>query len=198
MKKNLICIIVQILTLLPAVVCAQTKTYNERPITNASELPRVSPYFFQHQYLSVVVPMIEEKDGVILSTPYILNTVSPSGNGFRSPFTDDDISVEVFDVESKKIYVWKFPESKYLREALYMAFVPVNGFYKAFAVCIGSMVDWEVSVSTEKSRATFGRIKRPISAKECLDILIDRGVLTGDIVPGEFFQEGYKAPTYRE
>ena len=81
---------------------------------------------------------------------------------------------------------------------LCISFVPVDGFYKAFAVCIGSMVDWEVSVSTEKSRATFGRIKRPVSPKECLDILIDRGVLTGDIVRGDFFQEGYKAPAYRE
>ena len=60
------------------------------------------------------------------------------------------------------------------------------------------MVDWEVSVSTEKSRATFGRIKKPASAKECLDLLIDRGVLTGNIVPGEFLQDGYKAPSYRE
>ena len=198
MRKNLTYILALAFMWLPIAVLARTNVDELSQLTNASELPRVSPYFFQHQYLSVVAPMIAEKDGEILSAPYILNTVSPEGNGFRSPFSDDEISVDAFDVEGRRIYVWSFPESKYLREALYMAFVPVDGFYKAFAVCIGSMVDWEVSVSTENSRATFGRIKKPASAKECLDLLIDRGVLTGNIVPGEFLQDGYKAPSYRE
>lgn len=79
-----------------------------------------------------------------------------------------------------------------------MAFIPVDGHYKAFAISIGQMVDWEISTSTESARATFGRVKKPANAKECVDLLVERGALTGEITPGEFFQEGYSAPEYRK
>lgn len=161
-------------------------------------LPKVSPYYLQHQYLSVVASMIGEKDGeMILDSSTILNSLSPIGNGFLSPFKDEEISVERFEVDGKIIFVWSFPESEYLREALYMAFIPVDGKYRAYAISIGASVDWEISTSTESYRETFGRVPRPGSAKECLDILIERGALTGKISPGEFFQEGYKSPCYR-
>lgn len=162
------------------------------------ELQTVSPYFLQHQYLSVVASMVAEGDGYIFETPNILNTISTIGNGFSSPFADDDIKVEKVVVDGKDIFVWRFPEPQYLREALYMAFVPVDGHYKAFAISIGQMVDWEISTSTETARATFGRVKKPDSAKECIDLLVKRGALTGEIKPGDFFQEGYTAPEYRQ
>lgn len=78
-----------------------------------------------------------------------------------------------------------------------MAFIPVDGKYMAYAISIGAYVDWKISTSTEAGRTTYGRVKHPDSAKECLDILIERGVLAGKIAPGEFFQEGYDPPSYR-
>lgn len=164
---------------------------------DVNNLPVVTPYYFQHQYLSVVTPMVDEKDGYIFEAPYILNTLTPVGNGFQSPFGDNDIQVEKIVAEGKDIYVWRFPETKYLREALYMAFVPVDGHYKAFAICIGGMVDWEISTSTETARATYGRVKKPESAQECVDLLVGRGALTGVIRPGDYYQEGYVSPKYR-
>lgn len=79
-------------------------------------------------------------------------------NGFRSPFKDSDITIKEFKVSDKTIYVWRFPESQYLREALYMTFVPKDGHYIAYAISIGLYVDWELSTSTESSRQVFGRI----------------------------------------
>lgn len=166
-------------------------------VESCDSLPMVSPYFFQHQYLSVIVPQIREADGYILETPEILNTISANGNGFRSPFSDRDIKVDKIETEGKTVYVWRFPEPEYLREALYMAFIPVDGYYKAFAISIGSLVDWEISTSTESARATYGQVKKPESAQECVELLKDRGALTGEISPGEFLQEGYTAPEYR-
>lgn len=163
----------------------------------AQQLPRVSPYYFQHQFLSVVAPYVDESDGSPLETPFTLNSYIPYNSGFSSPFSDEDIKVEEFEDEGKKIYIWKFPESEYLREALYMAFIPIDGKYQAFAICRGQLVDWEISTSQESHRSTFGRIKRPDSAKECLELLKARGAYTGKIIPGEFFQEGYKGPEYR-
>ena len=160
-------------------------------------LPLVSPYYFQHQYLSVVAPMVDESDGYIFEAPLVLNTSTPIGNGFRSPFADNDIHTEKITVSGKDIFVWRFPEPEYLREALYMVFVPIDGHYKAFAICVGQMVDWEISTSTETSRQTFGRIKKPESAQECVDLLIKLGLLTGEITPGEFIQDGYESPKYR-
>ncbi len=174
------------------------QNYTGQKMLNAADLPKVSPYFFQHQYLSLLAPMIEEADGEVFANPYALNTVSPSMNGFCSPFKDEDISVETIEADGKKLYVWKFPETEYLREALYITFVPVDGHYKAFAICRGQLVDWEVSVSSEKSRATYGRIKRPEDANECVELLLERGVLTGEIKRGDFIQDGYKGPSYRE
>lgn len=173
------------------------------PVTAASEtgtssLPVVSPYFLQHQYLSVVAPMIGETEGFLLESPETLNTLTPADSGFRSPFSDGQITVEKFVTDGKDIYVWRFPEPEYLREALYMVFVPVDGQYQAFAISIGETVDWEVSKSTETSRSTFGRIKKPESAEECVMLLKERGLMTGRITPGEFFQEGYAAPRYRK
>ena len=156
-----------------------------------TDLPTVSPYYLVHQYLSVIVEQISEDDREILSSPEILNTYSTNGNGFSSPFRDEEIKVT-------QIYVWQFPEPKYLREALYLAFIPINGYYKAFAISIGQMVDWEISTSNELSRQTYGRVKRPATAQECVNFLIKRGALTGKISPGEFFQEGYKAPPYSD
>ncbi len=174
------------------------QNYTGEKTLNAADLPKVSPYFFQHQYLSVVAPMIEEADGEVFSDPKALNTISPSMNGFCSPFKDEDISVETVEADGKKIFVWKFPESEYLREALYLAFFPLDGHYKAFAICIGQLVDWEISCSTEKSRATYGRVKRPENAKECVELLVERGALTGEIKMGDLIQEGYKSLSYRE
>lgn len=158
----------------------------------------VTPYFLQHQYLSVVAQMVADVDGYIFEDPNILNTISATGNGFNSPFADDDIKVDKIEIDGKSIIVWRFPEPVYLREALYMAFIPIDGHYKAFAVCVGQMVDWEISTSTETSRHTFGRIKKPESGRECVNLLIERGALTGNITPGEFLQEGYSAPKYRQ
>lgn len=159
-----------------------------------AELPKVSPYFFQHQYLSVVVPLIAENDGYILESPEILNTISSTGNGFRSPFTDEEIHVDKFNDDGKDIYVWTFPEPQYLREALYIAFFPVEGYYKAVAISIGDWVDWEISTSTQTSRATYGRIKRPANAEECVKLLKERHADKSIITPGEFLQDGYTPP----
>lgn len=164
---------------------------------NVAELPVVSPYFLQHQYLSVIAQSIPEELGEVFASPQTLNTFSAIGNGFRSPFKDEDIEVEMFEDEGKRIYVWRFPEPEYLREALYMMFVPIDGKYQAYAISIGQTVDWEISISTEHARRTFGRVKRPESAKECLDLLKSRGAFSGEIAPGEFLQDGYLGPEYR-
>lgn len=160
-------------------------------------LPKVSPYYMQHQFLSVIAPEVPVSDGFVFSEPEILNTYMAAHNGFRSPFRDEDIAVDSVSVADKMVYVWRFPEPEYLREALYMAFVPVDGKFVPYAICIGQLVDWEVSVSTQSYRGTYGRIKRPDSAQECVDLLVGRGALTSNISPGDFFQEGYKGPEYR-
>jgi len=198
--KNLNLFFTLLLFLLPSqYALAQEKTDSTEIISRiaAFELPKVSPYYFQHQYLSVIAPMITEDNSIVFNNPTNLNSYTPVGNGFRSPFSDSDIVVEAFEDEGKKIFVWKFPEPEYLREALYMAFIPVNGRYVAYAICIGQLVDWEISTSSEQMRKTFGRVKRPESAEECLDILKKRGAYAGVISPGEFFQSDYKSPEYR-
>lgn len=178
---------------------SETLSCSELPDTAVTvDLPMVTPYFLQHQYLSVVASMIKEADGFILQSPEILNTISANGNGFRSPFKDNDIKVDSVGTDGKTVYVWRFPEPEYLREALYMAFFPVNGFYKAYAISKGQLVDWEISTSTEKSRATYGRIKRPESAQECVELLKSRGAIKGEISGGEFLQEGYSCPPRRQ
>lgn len=165
---------------------------------SVSDIPVVSPYFFQHQYLSVIAPNVPEEYGHIFGTQEPLNTFEPTDIGFQSPFKDEDIEISAFEDEGKKIYIWRFPETEYLREALYMAFVPIDGKYMAYAISIGQMVDWEISTSSENSRTTFGRIKKPETAQECLDLLKSRGAYTGSITPGEFLQEGYTCPDYRK
>lgn len=178
---------------------SETLSCPELPDTAVTvDLPMVSPYFLQHQYLSVVAAMIKEADGFILQSPEILNTLSANGNGFRSPFKDNDIKVDSVRTDGKTVYVWRFPEPEYLREALYMAFFPGNGFYKAYAISKGQLVDWEISTSTEKSRATYGRIKRPESAQECVELLKSRGAMKGEISGGEFRQDGYSSPPRRK
>ncbi|MDE7386883.1 MAG: hypothetical protein K2N28_07065 [Muribaculaceae bacterium] len=158
----------------------------------------VSPYFFQHQYLSVIAKNVPEEDGEIFGWPKPLNTYEPIDIGFLSPFKDEEIEVSIFEDEGKKIYVWRFPETEYLREALYMMFVPFDGHYIAYAISIGQWVDWEISISDEKKRATFGRVKKPESAQECFELLKSRGAYTGKITPGEFLQKDYTCPSYRE
>lgn len=197
MRTGILMLISIILALTSSANAQETVTGQATNTTTDSALQTVTPYFLQHQYLSVLALMVAENDGHIFETPYILNTMSTESNGFRSPFTDADIQVEKITAEGKDIYVWCFPEPEFLREALYMAFVPVDGHYKAFSICIGKMVDWEISTSTTSSRSTFGRVKRPESAKECVDLLIGRGVLAGDITSGEFIQKGYTSPQYR-
>ncbi len=162
-----------------------------------SELPVVSPYYFQHQFLSVIAPDIADVDGYILETPEVLNEYSPIGNGFRSPFKNEDIKIDVIEDEGKKVYIWRFPEPEYLREALYMGFFPVNGHYEAVAICIGRSVDWEISKSQERYRSTYGRVRKPSSAQECFELLKERGAYTDTISPSEFFQDGYIGPEYR-
>ena len=155
----------------------------------------MTPYYFVHQWLSVIAPEITYEDGEMLSSPDFLNSVAPLSGGYRSPFSNDDINVEAVDIDGKTVYVWKLPEPKEPRDALYVAFFPIDGHYKAYAICIGNIVDWEISTSTETSRSTFGRVKRPESAKECAELLKDRGAFSGDITMGEYIQEGYK-PRY--
>lgn len=160
----------------------------------AESLPTVSRYFFAHQYLSVVAPQVTEDEVFMLMTPEFLNTLIPADYGFASPYSNEEISVEAVERDGKTIYVWQFPEPKHLRESLYIAFFPGEDGYKAVAISIGELVDWEVSVSNKNYRQTFGRIKRPESAVECVDLLIARGAMTPDIQGGDFIQEGYVAP----
>lgn len=159
-----------------------------------SDLPKVTPYFLEHQYFSVLASMITEQDGYVLETPEIMNTISAAGNGFCSPFRDEDIRVDKVNDGEKVVYVWTFPEPQHLHEALYMAFFPVDGSYKAVAISIGQLVDWEISTSTQTSRATFGRIKRPANAEECVSLLKKRNADKPEITPGDFLQESYTPP----
>lgn len=160
-------------------------------------LPEVTPYYFQHQFLSPLATVHTDTTAMGLAYPAVYTKFYAKRSGFRSPFDADDIEVTAFNYEGKKIFIWKFPEPQYLREALYMAFFPKDGNYIAYAICIGANVDWEISTSTPKYRQTFGRVKRPESAEECMELLIARGALTGKITPGEFVQEGYQGPEYR-
>lgn len=162
--------------------------------TSESDKPIASPYYLQHQYLSVLAPEIELRDSAWLADPFLLNTVVAESTGFRSPFETDEIEVTVIYDEGVRVYIWRFPEPQYCREALYLMFVPDEGHYTAYAISIGQHVDWEISKSTQSYRSTYGRVKRPDNANECYSLLKDRGALTGKISPGEFVQEGYVAP----
>lgn len=198
MKTKLLLIITMLFSL--SITTNATTSANDSigNIIDVEELPVATPYFLQHQFLSVVATMVVEKNDDVFETPVFLNTLNAAINGFKSPFTDDEILVDKIVVDGKNIYVWRFPEPEYLREALYMAFIPVNGCYMAFAISIGQLVDWEISTSDEYTRHTFGRVKKPENAQECVDLLIERGALTGIITPGDFLQEGYKGPQYRQ
>lgn len=190
MKRHIF--IIALLCMLALGADAQTNT------TVPDSLPVVTPYYLQHQYLSILAPMVSEDGAEVFATLDILNSISSRGNGFISPFNDSDIKVERLIVDNKKVYVWQFPEPEYLREALYMVFLPIDGYYKAYAFCIGQLVDWEISSSTSTYRQTFGRVKRPDSASECVDILKERGAFTNEqIVPGKFIQDEYSSPKYR-
>ena len=189
-----------LLTNFPAIATLQDPSTDSimADLKSKTDMPTVSPYFLVHQYLSVIVEQISEDDGEILSSPEILNTFSTNGNGFLSPFRDEDIKVTEVTREGKKIYVWQFPEPKYLREALYVAFIPIDGHYKAFAISIGQLVDWEISTSNEYSRSVRGRVKRPENAQECVDLLIERDALSGEVTMGELLQDGYECPPYSD
>ena len=63
----------------------------------------------------------------------------------------------------------------------------------AFAISIGQLVDWEISTSDEHTRHTFGRVKKPENAQECVDLLIERGAMTGTITPRDFYRRVTKA-----
>ena len=190
--------LILLVCLLTAVVASAQNADNDS-IRNHKEIERpvVTPYFLQHQYLSVIAPMVAEEDSAVFATPDFLNTGFAAENGFKSPFRDDEIVVETIECEGKNVYVWRFPDPEYLREALYIAFFPVDGKYQAYAISIGQLVDWEISVSTSSSRRTFGRVKHPDNAAECVELLKNRGAFTGEISPGVFIQDGYKGPEYR-
>lgn len=194
--KSLITVITSLLMAGVIHTFAQT-VQDDIPAEVLANLPKVSPYFFQHQYLSVVAEEIDYQDGDLLADPYVLNSFSPPRNGFLSPFDDEDIQISVIEKDGKKVYVWKFPESSYLREALYMAFFPVDNHYRAYSICIGQMVDWEISTSKSNSRSCYGQVKKPESAAECVDLLTQRGAFSGTITPGVFLVEGYQTPSYR-
>lgn len=154
----------------------------------------MTPYYFAHQWLSVLAPKIETGDGDILASPKMLNTIFAENNGLTSPFADEDIAVETFKVNGKTIYVWQLPEPKKLRESLYVVFVPEDGHFMAYAISIGQAVDWELSTSNDWSRSTYGRVKRPESAADCVEVMKGCGVFDGKIIPGEFIQKGYQCP----
>lgn len=161
---------------------------------DVDEIPVVSRYFFVHQYLSVVAPDTSDDEVSAFSEPSFLNTLVPEYIGFRSPYKDSEINIEEFPLDDKTVYVWQFPEPKHLREALYVAFFPDGDGFKAVAISIGQSVDWEISTSNADLRHTYGRVKRPDSARECFDILVGRNAMHEKIDPGEFFQEGYECP----
>lgn len=173
---------------------------DETPLINidsldVGRLPTVSRYYFAHQYLSVVTPQVAEADGDgVFLTADNLNTLTPCWNGFLSPYADSDITIEAFEHDGHKIYVWRFPEPQHLREPLYIAFFPVDGHYKAVAISIGQYVDWEISVSDASMRQTFGRVPRPESARECMELLLEHGAMRAMFDPGEFFQDDYVCP----
>lgn len=72
-------------------------------INKTADYPTVTPYYFQHQYLSVVAPMVADGDGYVFANAEILNELSPMGNGFKSPFANEDIKIEHFLDEGRDI-----------------------------------------------------------------------------------------------
>lgn len=151
-------------------------------------LRRISPYELAHQWLSVVVADITPEQGEILASPYYLNHIMLNDDGMESPFTYDQISVEKIVDGDKAVYVWRFPEPQNDRDALYIAFFEVGNGYRAYAICKGKHVDWEISTSNKKTRQTYGDVDRPESAAQCVEILKSRGAYTGKITPSKFFK----------
>lgn len=193
----------QMLTAIVAMGCSiaamatqPTDDSDATSVVNVDSLPIVSVYYFENQYLSIVAPQVELSNSSIFADAEILNTLMPMELGFISPFKDEDIDIEQFEVDGKIVYIWKFPEPKYQEESLYMAFVPNGDVYKAYGISIGRTVDWQISTSYDYGFSSSGRVKRPDSARECLDLLIERGAMTGTITPGDFLQEGYVTPPY--
>lgn len=197
MKSFLSKVLLMVLSLSSLSVSAQNESVDDNVMVDSvaeAESSTVSRYYFVHQYLSVLVPLLPDQNENLLMTPEFLNTAIAAEIGFKSPYDDMEITVDEVERDGKTIYVWQFPEPKHLREALYLAFFPYEGKYRPVAISIGKDVDWEISISNENYRETFGRIKRPESAEECVDLLIERGAITPHIRGGEFLQEGYVAP----
>lgn len=167
----------------------QREYATEAFIELTTEKPKVNITHYQlfHQWLSVACNNLTKEQAENLASPYYFNTFLLAQRSLKSPFEDKDITVETIKDGNHTVYVWKFPEPKKNREALYMAFFEVDNHIKAYAICKGDLVDWEISTSNETSRQTYGSVERPKTAKQCVEILKARGAYSGKISPGEFF-----------
>lgn len=148
----------------------------------------VTPYQFCLQWLAGFGYMVKvgSDEESILASPEFINTVSLRRRGLRSPFKDSDISVEVVEIDGKKVFVWKFPEPKEAPLPLYEAFVPVGDSYVPYMLEKSVFVDWMLGTSDKKAHSSFGEAPRPKDAADFVRILKERGAFEGKITPGAF------------
>lgn len=148
----------------------------------------VTPYQFCFQWLAGFGYMVKvgSDEESVLASPEFINTVSLRRRGLRIPFKDSDISVEVVEIDGKKVFVWKFPEPKEAPLPLYEAFVPVGDSYVPYMLEKSVFVDWMLGTSNKKAHSSFGEAPRPKDAADFVRILKERGAFEGKITPGAF------------
>ena len=158
--------------------CKESFRQMEQEITTPAQEIGMYDYFFS--WLPMIGSMAEEiTDKALFTTPHLANSRLPEINNMRPPFTDDQIAAETVSIGDVSIAIWRFPEPETVPMCLYAAFVPDCKTYDYYTIEISLDNIWVLGSMKGQTHSNYGEVRRPENAADFVDLLIEKGILTG-------------------
>ncbi|MDE7125184.1 MAG: tetratricopeptide repeat protein [Muribaculaceae bacterium] len=134
-------------------------------------------YFFR--YLPSIARQIDpySEQAVIFEEPEIINTKMTGYNQFKSPFEDNEIHSDAFEVDEMRIYVWTFPEPADITECLYVAFIPDSDGFNVFTLEKSIEDMWVIGHMKSGKHFNYGHIPVPDDVSGFLMALREKKLL---------------------
>ena len=141
-------------------------------------------YYYFFGYLPEIASMIQNPSDCL--DVELINTRIPAFNKLRSPFADDDITVDEVAVDGMghPVAVWTFPMPEKMPLCRFIAFVSdgkeacrIYTLEKSLPLENGTENYWVVGTTHEGSHSNFGDIPLPPDAKEFVKALQKKGLI---------------------
>lgn len=152
--------------------------HNLKILTEGPEVMQKYTYFFRYLADLCDIEPGSENEELLDDVKYINEIMPDYFYGMVSPFSNDDVKLDFFTLDGKKVRVLTFPDPEEITQCKYVAFVPAGGKFQYFTLEKSLLDYWVLGGQDGGTHLNYGDAVYPEDAEGFAKILLERGLLT--------------------